>query len=157
MAERRMKEIGVRKVLGSSKKSIFKQVITENTLYGLAAFLVGIGLIQIFLPYINRALGSNFKLTSMDYVSVAVGFCSVVLVVLVTSLYPAIFMAGLKTVEVLKGKPVQLGKGINVWKALMVFQMSITLFLLIACFVLNTQLNFLQSKPLGYQIDHVNK
>lgn len=151
----RSKEIGVRKVLGSSRKIIFKQVITENLLYGLAAFLVSIGLIQIFLPYINTALGSEFRLTSMDYMSVAIGFFSVIVVVLITSLYPAIFMAGLKAVEVLKAKPVQLGKGINLWKGLIVFQMSITLFLLTACFVLNTQLNFLQSKPLGYETEHV--
>ncbi|MCW3118677.1 MAG: FtsX-like permease family protein [Chitinophagaceae bacterium] len=155
-SEHRSKEIGVRKVLGSSKKSIFSLVIIENVMYGLLAFIIGMLFLVYFLPGIASYTGIRISLTNTnDLIPVFVGFACTLLIVFITSVYPSVFMAGLKAVEVLKGKTVKLGKGMNLWNGLIIFQMSVTVFLLTACIVLNGQLTFLRSKSLGYKTGHV--
>ena len=155
-SEHRSKEIGVRKVLGSPKKSIFTLVIIENLLYGLLAFVISMLFLIYFLHGITSLTGIRISFTNTnDLALIFVGLACTLLIVLITSVYPSVFMAGLKAVEVLRGRTIKLGKGMNLWNGLIIFQMSVTVFLLTACIVLNGQLTFLQSKALGYKTGHV--
>ncbi|MCC6287593.1 MAG: ABC transporter permease [Chitinophagaceae bacterium] len=152
-AEHRSKEIGIRKVLGSSKKSIFSLVVAENILYGLIAFIISLVMV-FFMLAVFKPL--NFQADdNIILLPVCVGFIYVIFIVCLSSVYPSVFMASLKVVEVFKGKTVKIKSGMSLWKMLIVFQVAVSAFLIIATLILNKQLAFLQSASLGYEREHI--
>jgi putative ABC transport system permease protein len=148
-AHQRSKEIGVRKVFGSSTRHVSIQYIVENLLYGAAAFAVALVLVVTLSQGVNAVAGGEISLTA-EPVMLLAGFLAVLLIVLITSVYPAVFIAGIKVIEVLRARPVKIARGMSLWKGLISFQLCATVFLLVACLVLNKQLNFLHNRPLGY-------
>jgi putative ABC transport system permease protein len=152
----RVKEIGIRKALGSQRKELIRQFMTESFLITLIAFLLSAVLFVLILPQFNLLIGKS--LTLRDLVSPgAMSIMVVILIVMTTSggFYPAIIMSRYKPVNALNAK-VSPGKAIlPVRRSLVVMQFASTVVLLVCALTVFLQFKFMSSSDLGFGKDHV--
>jgi putative ABC transport system permease protein len=153
----RAKEVGVRKVLGAYRKNLVAQFLSESTLLTLVAVALSMGLIALILPYFNTLSEKSLAVPYRDPL-LYVFLLGVALVVgLLAGSYPAFFLSSFQPVKVLKGR-LSTGAGHPVLrKALVVFQFSISIFLIIGTAVIYRQMDYLQHKNLGFSKEQVLK
>ncbi len=149
-------EIGMRKVLGASKKQVFFQFIGESTVITFLSAALALGLGIFLIPYFNNITGKEFTsevlLQPVPIVSLAVFG---VLVSFLAGFYPAMILSGTKVLSVLKKGFRISGGGGTLRKSLIVIQFSISVFLIIYTAIILQQMNFMQTKNLGYDKDHI--
>jgi putative ABC transport system permease protein len=147
---RRGKEIGIRKVVGSTRKQLVQQFLVESFLVSLIAFAIAIILMLVTLPYFNDL--ANKKL-SLSYLSDGYLYLGYFLLLLVTSLiagfYPSLVLSSFRPVKVLYGRTKLIGKN-YLTKGLVVLQFALAIFLIIGTIAVTSQLNFFQNADLGY-------
>lgn len=152
----RAKEVGVRKVSGAVRSQLFWQFIGESLLLSLLAVLVSFGLVYLLLPFFNAFLQKDLLYTSLLTPSL-LGFSLVVIgaISLAAGGYPALILSRLQPSHVLKGafKNTPTAKWLQ--QSLTVFQFSISVFLIVTTLIVQSQLEFIQSKDLGYDRSHV--
>ncbi|MCX6237839.1 MAG: ABC transporter permease [Bacteroidia bacterium] len=151
-ATTRLREIGIKKSVGFSKKMLLRQFVGESVLSSFVSGLLGIYLAQLSLPLFNKIIGSNMLTSVFDSWSL-LGIILVVTVItgILSGLYPAYVIASYNPVKALKQKFVQDdANGFSLKKALIVIQFSISLFLLIVSFIVYKQTNFMTTMNLGY-------
>jgi len=151
----RAKEVGIRKVIGSSIGQLRIQFFTESFLINLLAALVGLTIMVVSLPaFINMAglpSGFNFWNNSLFWYTII----SVIIVsTILSGAFPSLILSSFQPIKVLKGKFTHSATGITLRKALVIFQFSITVFLLIQTFTAKKQLAFMQQKDLGLDVNH---
>jgi len=152
----RAKEVGVRKVLGSARASLIGQFLTESVLITLAATLLAVGLAWLLLPWFNRLADKSL---AFDAHTMAWLLPSLLLIVVtvggLAGVYPAFFLSAFRPVDVLKGKLATGFKGGALRSSLVVFQFSVSLFLVIATLMIYRQLHYIQNKDLGFDRSRV--
>lgn len=151
-AHQRSQEIGVRKVIGARTSELWKQFLSESTLLSFLAMAVGLGIVFVSLDRFNDMLQREIPVPwSNPYF-----WLSCLVVVLSTGLlagaYPAFFLARFRPLQVLKSKLPILGDRSQVMRnGLVIFQFSISIFLLFAALVIFRQIEYVQSKHLGIE------
>jgi putative ABC transport system permease protein len=148
----RAKEVGIRKVLGSHKRQLIHQFLTESYLLSFSSILVSIGLVFYLLPLFNRLIGADISFV-FDIPTIAILFGSLLFIGLLSGLFPAFVLSGFNPSRVLKGNYTSSLKGKWVRSGLVVFQFWITTTLIISTLVLYKQINFMHEKDLGYKED----
>ncbi len=152
----RAREVGVRKVVGSSKFQLIRQFLTEAIVLSLVASLIAILLVAVFLPHFNnvtkKSIPTGFWMSS-DYLLFSIGLA--LLVGILAGSYPAFFLSAFRPVEVLKGKLRAGTTNSGFRRGLVVFQFSISIALLICTLVVGEQLDFIARKQLGFEKEHV--
>jgi putative ABC transport system permease protein len=153
----RSKEIGIKKVIGSSQKFIAYQFLAETVLHTLFATLVALFVAQAALPLLNRIIEKNFELSLWSHGTMLIFIMLVSLLVGVLSgLYPALVISAFNPVKVLKGKLFSNGgTSFSVKKVLVVAQFSISLFMLVVSFILYGHVNFILNKDLGFDSKNI--
>ncbi|MBO9203017.1 MULTISPECIES: ABC transporter permease [Niastella] len=147
----RAKEVGVRKVLGSSRMGLVLQFISESMLMSFFATVAAILLAWALLPFFNQISGKTLALTSSTFVWLLPAITGITLVVgLLAGSYPAFFLSAFMPVKVLKGKTAAGIKGNGLRSLLVIFQFSISIFLIIGTLIIYNQLNYMQHKSLGF-------
>jgi putative ABC transport system permease protein len=152
----RIKEIGIRKILGSFKYQIIIQFLAESFLFCLIAFVLSYVAFYLTLPWLNQLMNKN--LLFADVVDMKLILSSVGLLVAITLLaggYPSYFVTKFESVNTLKGNGSAAIGGHFLRKALIVFQLGIACMLLSGSLLIIKQLNFLSSRPLGFAKDHI--
>ncbi|HTE24451.1 ABC transporter permease [Flavitalea sp.] len=156
-AVNRSKEVGVRKVLGSSRGQLTFQFLSESLLITVAAFAIAIGISITALPFLNQLLATS--MTAGMLLSPTVINLMVILVLLITilsGLYPAIIMSGFKPVTALKGKiSSKMVGGISLRRSLVVLQFSIAQILIIGMLIVVKQTVYFKDAPLGFDRSYV--
>ena len=148
---RRAKEIGIRKVTGSNKTQLVLQFLIESTLTALVALLLSIGLIALFLPMFNTLAGKYISFgTLFKPDTILILLAVVVFVGIVGGSYPAFYLSKFNPVDVLKGSLSKGSSNVNLRKALVVIQFSISMIMLICTWVVYGQLRYLRNKDLGF-------
>ena len=148
---RRAKEIGIRKVTGSNKTQLVLQFLIESTLTALVALLLSIGLIALFLPMFNTLAGKYISFgTLFKPDTILILLAVVVFVGIVGGSYPAFYLSKFNPVSVLKGSLSKGSSNVNLRKALVVIQFSISMIMLICTWVVYGQLRYLRNKDLGF-------
>jgi putative ABC transport system permease protein len=152
----RAREVGVRKVIGAGKGQLFWQFIGESVLVCGVSVVLSLAIAWWVLPAFNGLTGKELSpsaLLSLPFLLFAL--LVTVLVSLVAGSYPALILAGFQPVKVLKGawKNSRSGQGLR--QSLIVFQLVISVFLIVSTFIMRQQLNYIQHKKLGYDRDHV--
>ena len=153
----RAREVGVRKVMGSTRAQLFWQFMGETALITFAATAIALGLFQIGQSLIQENLNGAFKFTFYFDASV-IGWLIllVVGVMLLSGVYPAMVLAGFKPVMALAGKiTAQQVGGFSVRRGLVVAQFAISQMLIIGMVVVASQLRFVQNKDLGFRKDAI--
>jgi putative ABC transport system permease protein len=147
---KRSKEIGIRKVVGSTRKQLIKQFLTESFLVSLIAFVIAILLTVLILPFFNEL--ANKKL-SLAYLSDGYLYGGYFLLLMVTSFvagfYPSLVLSSFQPVKVLYSRDKLIGKN-YLTKGLIVLQFALAIFLIIGTIAVNSQLNYLMHADLGY-------
>jgi len=152
----RAKEVGVRKVLGSFKKNLIQQFLTESILISFIALLLAILIASLLLPYFNELAGKSIYLRSLFQPGMIASLLLLMLIVgLVAGSYPAFFLSSFQPIQVLKGKLAAGFKRSWLRSALVVFQFAVSIILIIGTIVIYNQLNYIRSKDIGFNRNQV--
>ncbi len=152
----RAKEVGLRKVVGAERRQLIGQFLGETTLLAVIALMLAVIIAAIALPVFNQL--SQRELSILDGNNYGLLFLLVALVLfvgLLAGIYPATVLSSFKPVEVLKGKFQKSFKGIAFRKVLVTFQFAISIALVAGTILVFKQLQFLQTKKLGFDKDNV--
>jgi putative ABC transport system permease protein len=152
----RAREVGVRKVLGSARKYLIAQFLTESIIVTLLGAMIAVFAAWALLPLFNQMSGKELTITP-QIISWLIPSLIVIIIVIgcLAGSYPALFLSGFNPIDVLKGKLANGFKGGLLRSFLVVFQFAISIFLIIGTLVIYNQLKFIQKKDLGYNRDHV--
>jgi putative ABC transport system permease protein len=154
-ASRRAKEVGIRKAIGSSRGKLITQFTFESMLVSLAALVFALALAEVFVSLFQLMTGD--RLVTTLWVS-APGIIGMIVfatfVGLVSGIYPALYLTSFKPVRVLKGN-LAAGNSGFFRNVLVVFQFTISIALMICSAITFRQMNFMQSKDLGFDGNHV--
>ena len=148
----RSTEIGIKKVIGSSKKMIAAQFLAETIMHSLFATLMALFVAQFSFPLLNHLLNKNIDYSLWDNPQLLlIIFLVSLLVGVLSGLYPSMVISSYSPVKVLKGKIFSNGgNSISSKKILVAAQFSISLFMLIVSFILLNHVNFILNKDLGF-------
>ena len=153
---RRSKEIGIRKVTGSSKLQLVAQFLIESTLTAFFALLLSIGAIALLLPTFNSLSGKFISFsTLLEPGTILIILAVVVFTGLVGGSYPAFYLSKFNPINVLKGTLSKGSSNVTLRRSLVVIQFSISMIMLICTWVVYGQLKYLRSKDLGFNKDQV--
>ncbi|MCJ7582737.1 MAG: ABC transporter permease [Candidatus Aminicenantes bacterium] len=152
-SNRRAREVGMRKVLGASRRTLGFQFLMESIFSSFLAFLLSLVLVELFLPLFNSLSGSELH---MEFgLNAVVFFGMVILVGFLSGIYPAIVLSTFQPSAVLRGKLQKGQSGLLMRKALIVFQFGMTGILLIATGTVYKQMLFMKNKNLGFDKDQI--
>ena len=156
-SETRAKEIGLRKVMGACRNNLFRQFIGESILISIFAFILALGITQVFIGMFSQLMDSPIVLPYMSNPVVLLPMLLVVILIgFVSGSYPALYLSRYLPVNALKGSKSSGGaKNTILRKSLVVFQFTIAIFLLINLALLFKQVSFLKNKELGFDKDQV--
>ncbi|HXB91010.1 MAG TPA: ABC transporter permease, partial [Puia sp.] len=152
----RMKEIGIRKVLGGIRGQLIRQFLTESVVLSVMATLLALALYQAFAPSLAAMLGRNipalWKLPAFAWI--IIGALALVVGVL-AGLYPAFVLSSLSSVDSLKGRKGAVKENILFRKILVGFQFGTATFVLVGAIIVSQQIRLFFSDQLGYDKDYV--
>ncbi|MBB6499382.1 ABC transporter permease [Pedobacter cryoconitis] len=149
-SEKRAKEVGVRKSIGSSRGALIRQFMVESILISLIAMLFAFTLMELSLPYFNALLNLELVIHYQDWMFWAVLTSLTLITGFIAGSYPAFYLSSFEPVKVLKGFSTAGSSSLSVRKILVVFQFVFAACLIICTSVIYQQLNFIKSKPIGY-------
>ena len=153
-ASRKMKEVGVKKAVGASRRSLIFQYLSESMLLTLLSLVVAILLAALFLPQFNQITGKAIAL-NFGLEELVILICIVLFTGFFAGCYPAFRLSSFNPIEVLKGKIHTSFGEFLMRKGLVIFQFTMSIVLIIGVLVVNKQIEFTQSKNLGYDRDNV--
>lgn len=152
----RVREIGIRKVVGASRTQLIVQYLFESVLTAFIAFFIGVGLLALSFPFISSAIGLEMEFMELIRHDVMVIMGGLVIITgLLAGFYPAIILSGIDVVRVFKGGLKGSKKSIRFRKAMVVFQFSISTVLIIFTVVSQKQLKYMLTKDNGYQSENI--
>ena len=151
----RAREVGIRKVMGSLRSHLMRQFLIESILLSFISILLALGISWLLLPYFNQLSARTLAIPFQDPGLYVILVFAALVVGLLAGIYPSFFLSAFKPVSVLKGQ-VALGmKSGFIRSALVVFQFTISIFLVIGTLAVNRQLNYIQTKKLGFNKNQV--
>lgn len=146
----RAREVSIRKIIGAEKKQLFIQFVTESFLISLLSLIATIIITQLALPWFNSFTGKTFSLsfTSPDLWIIAGS--TLLITVLLTSIYPAILLSSFKPLSIFRGINVLQIRDGALRKALVIVQFSISIVLIVGTIVIYSQLQFINKQNAAY-------
>lgn len=149
-SEKRAKEVGIRKTIGSGKKQLIIQFLAESVMVAFIALLLSILLTQLGLSLFNSLADKNISIPfgNVAFWAIATGFT--LLTGLIAGSYPAFYLSGFKPIKVLKGTFRSSKSAAIPRKILVVTQFSISIILMIGTLILYKQIQFAKNRPAGY-------
>lgn len=153
---KRAREIGVRKVLGSNRIGLIYQFLSESMLIAFISMLVAIGILVSMLPVFNSLTGESLLVSEFTTLPVAFFmFLGTVAVGLLAGVYLAFYISSFQPATAIKNGSGSHPKRQSLRSSLVVFQFSMSVILIIATLLINQQLQFIQSKNVGYGKEQV--
>ena len=154
---KRAREVGIRKVLGTRRKDLVFQFLSESTLMVIISLLLAIFGSFLFIPGFNILANKSIKPELLFSPLILPWLIALPLVVgILAGLYPAFFLSGFRPIEVLKGRwKIGAKSGASLRSLLVVFQFTTSIILIIGTLVIYRQLHFIQTQNLGFSKDQV--
>jgi putative ABC transport system permease protein len=152
----RAKEIGIRKVLGSRRNQLIKQFLTEALSLNILALSIALLIVYSLLPFLTHFFNSDFSLLSLFRNRLGMLFIGLLIAgIFFSGLYPAFVLSSFKPVFVLKGKMTSSRSGLRTRKLLVVFQFSLSIFLIIGTLTVFQQVRYMLNQDLGINVHQV--
>ncbi|HAS41797.1 MAG TPA: hypothetical protein DCS93_15060 [Microscillaceae bacterium] len=152
----RAKEVGIRKVMGSTSRQVIYQFMIESTLLVLLAALLSLSVVEVLMPFFNQLTGKVLSLRQFfDPISISAFVGMIVLVGVLSGLYPALVLSNFKLVKIIKGRFTHSRQGITLRKGLVVFQFAMSTTMIVSTLVVYHQLAYVQNKDLGFNKEQV--
>ncbi len=148
---RRAKEIGIRKVTGSTRKQLIAQFLSESVFTALISVLLSVIMVVILLHSFNSLSGKSFTLSTVFQPSNLMLLLGIGLFTgFAGGSYPALYLSSFQPVSILKGALSKASGNVNLRRTLVVLQFAISMIMLICTWVVYAQLSFLQKKDVGF-------
>jgi len=154
-ATRKAKEVGIKKSVGAQRNSLIAQFLSESLVVTVLSVVMALLIVWLFLPQFNVITGKSITLSAQDFELMQWTALITVITGLVAGSYPAFYLSGFKPAAVLKGSVT--GSIGELWarKGLVVFQFFLSVVLIVTVLVIYQQIEFVQTKNLGYSKDHL--
>jgi len=153
---RRVKEASVRKILGLGKKELSLNYFLEALSFCVIALVLALAIAQLFLPGFNLITGKSIELNLTGDMTLVVSmFALIVLMAMIASSYPTIFLTGFHPVEAIKGKLKAGRKGQTFRNGLVVFQFSVSIILMLCTGIVFQQLTYVSERDLGFDKENL--
>ena len=153
-ATRRLKEIGIKKVVGAGRGTLIFQHVGESILMALLSLVVASLFVILFLPLFNQITGKQLSL-DLDYYMILSALAITLLTGLIAGSYPAFHLSGFQPIGILKGR---LNASVGeLWarKGLVIFQFTLSIILIVSVGVVYKQIEFVQDQNLGYDRENI--
>jgi putative ABC transport system permease protein len=154
-SEKRAKEVGVRKTLGSDKRQLVLQFFIESGILAFIAFIFSVAAVYSLLPSFNTLVSKQLSLDITRPVFWLVSICIIAFTGLVAGSYPALYLSSFNAVKVLKGTFLTGKKGALPRRMLVVAQFSISILLISATIIVYRQINHIKNRDIGYNPDNL--
>ncbi|WP_259068802.1 ABC transporter permease [Mucilaginibacter sp. X4EP1] len=152
-SEKRAKEVGVRKAIGSVRAQLITQFFSESLLVAFFAFVLALLLVQIALPQFNEVAAKKIDILWGNPLFWIIGICFSLFTGVIAGSYPALYLSSFQPVKVLKGT-FRVGKFASIpRKVLVVMQFTVSAVLIIGTIVVFRQIQFAKNRPVGYSRD----
>lgn len=152
----RAREVGLRKVVGAKRPQLIRQFFGESVLMALIALVIALFLVEFLLPMFNSLSGKQLTSAWKDKPSLLLIFISLALITgLLSGIYPALLLSSFQPIRVLKGIMRSSGSNSLFRKALVIFQFSLSICLIIGMFIIAHQLHYIRNIDLGFNRDHI--
>jgi putative ABC transport system permease protein len=155
-SERRSKEVGIRKTLGSNRKQLIWQFITESIMLSLLSVFIAIVIVEALMPLFNDISGKQVSLSLLENAyTIPLLFLFAVLVGIIAGSYPAFYLSSFDPVKILKSDNRKGSRKSILRSVLVITQFAVSIILIIGTFVIQDQLNYIQNKDLGFNKEQV--
>jgi putative ABC transport system permease protein len=152
----RSKEVGLRKVAGSSKSQLVRQFLCESILLSFIALVIAIGIVELVLPAFRNLTSKQLELNLFSTWYILIGLFGIALFVGISAgSYPALFLSSFQPAAVLKGKLRAGTKSGWLRNGLVIFQFSISVIILLGTFVIYNQLKYVGNVQLGFDKEQI--
>ena len=150
-SEKRAKEVGIRKAIGSLRGQLIRQFFSESLVVALVAFIFSLILVQLILPFFNEVTDKKMTILWDDFLFwlLGIGFCLVT--GLIAGSYPALYLSSFKPMKVLKGTFSTGRFAALPRKVLVVLQFSVSIILIISAIIVFRQIQFAKNRNIGYR------
>lgn len=152
-ASQRAKEVGVRKVVGSTRSKLILQFLLETFIICLVAYIIAFAMVELLLPTYNKFLNKQIKLNDPG-LFVYTGLLLIIFS-LISGLIPALYLSNFKPINTLKGNFARSRHGIWLRNAILALQLIISSFFIICSLIIHTQVQYMFNKDLGFKGDQV--
>ncbi len=151
----RAKEVGLRKVVGSTRSQLIGQFLAESILISLIAFIIGIALSALLMPFFRRMSGIDLIMPWSSFGFMPTILMASIFVGVLAGLYPSFYLSNFNPINVLKGKLSSGSKSSGLRSSLVVFQFTISIILIVGTLIVNQQMNFILNSKVGFEKDQV--
>jgi ABC-type antimicrobial peptide transport system permease subunit len=148
-SEKRAREVGVRKALGSARGSLMGQFILESVVLSIFAMMIAFALLEVSLPYFNRLLDITILIDYRSFLFWGVLTGLALITGLLAGSYPAFYLSSFIPVKVLKGFKGS-ADSLSIRRVLVILQFSLSICMIISAIVVYRQIQYLKDKPLGF-------
>lgn len=153
---KRLREVGIRKVVGAYRGQLIGQFLTESILISIISLILALTLAELLLPEFNTIINKNLRFDYLNQWPLTLGFIGIALLVgIIAGSYPALYLSGFKPVAILQGKMKIGSGGVFFRNILVVFQFVISIILINSTGVVFKQINFVKNTDLGFDIDNI--
>ncbi len=155
-SEGRLREVGIRKVIGSRRSQLIRQFLGESVLIGLLAFMVGMLLVETFLPAFFGLLQVNYEFSYASSWGMVLVFLLFTLVAgMASAWYPALYVSSFNPVRIFQGSMQGGGRGRYLRTALVVLQFTLSIGLITSIITIYSQVQYMKNKDVGFDREHV--
>jgi len=155
LAFNRTKEVGIKKNLGASRKSLMLQFFGESFLFSFVALICAIILTKLLLPEFNQLCGKELALSFNDRNFISIILFITLITGFISGSYPALFLSSLQPIQILKRKLKSGSNNLITRKGLVVFQFAISIIIIICTIVVSDQLSFIKNSNLGFNKENI--
>ncbi len=156
LAPLRAREIGIRKVVGSSRRQILLQLFSESFLTTLTAMLIALLGLHILVKGLAGLMGQRLPFNLINDTNTALVLIGIGIIAgILAGIYPAIVLSSYQPAMVLKGSLTKGTRGATLRKALIIIQFSLSMLLIVSMLIVINQVNFMKNTPLGFDKEQV--
>ncbi|MEE9372284.1 MAG: ABC transporter permease [Saprospiraceae bacterium] len=151
----RAKEVGLRKVIGSSRQGLIIQFLSESIFITFIAFIAGVGLSEALIPFFRGMTGIQLEIPFSEPFFIIGLISTAVVIGVLAGLYPAFYLSGFRPINTLKGVLTSHNRSGSIRSGLVVFQFGISIVLIVCTFFINKQLNYILNTKIGFEKEQV--
>ena len=152
---KRRKEVGLRKVIGSTRYQLIKQFLTESLFITFLSSIIALFIVYVSLPVFNQLFGKHLTLNFSDPGLYLTLFLIVLVTGFIAGSYPAFYISSFSPVSILKNQSVSRLLGLSLRKTLVVIQYTLSIALIICTILIYNQINYMQNQKMGFNSDNI--
>jgi len=150
-ASRRSKEVGIKKIGGSTRGMLITQFLTESFILAFVSLILALAIIKLSLQYFNNLLGTKLSLALFgEWYTIPALLLFTAIVGIMSGSYPAFFLSSFNPYEVLKGNASSSKSNGRLRRILVVFQFAVSILLIVGTLIMNRQIKYMLNKDVGF-------